>query len=168
MKWTNLAISRRGLNFWNTVLGIRQIFTTFQSKSQRHTSHVTTSFCSFNDFKFDDLSKYTFLFKCNDQQHPIIHWGAWWYYISVFCTSLALQAVLSNCLVNLYYSFLLPRYVCIFMLTSNLYFLHYCKINFKKTYMKKIVLLFLKSHWITQCFAIIQNEWALENWNILI
>ena len=139
-----------------------------KQKSKTHFSHVTTSFCSFNDFKFDDLSKYTFLFKCNDQQHPIIHWGAWWYYISVFCTSLALQAVLSNCLVNLYYSFLLPRYVCIFMLTSNLYFLHYCKINFKKTYMKKIVLLFLKSHWITQCFAIIQNEWALENWNILI
>ena len=44
-----------------------------KQKSKIPFSHVTTSFCSFNDFKFDHLSKYTFLFKCNDQQHPIIH-----------------------------------------------------------------------------------------------
>ena len=63
MKLTIFAISRRGPILWNTVLDKKLKFvTTIQSKDQ-HFPHVTTSFRSFNNVKFDVLLKYILIFS---------------------------------------------------------------------------------------------------------
>ena len=59
MKLTNFEISRRIPILWNTVLDatLKEIesLPLFKEKSKKCFSHVTTSFRSFNDFKFNVL-----------------------------------------------------------------------------------------------------------------